>query len=289
MLHLFKTLRFFEAFLMTGFFMIALIFAVPDLTWHIIGRGVLTFFAVYFLVLSIYAFNAFCGKKYDFINERIAFLQNTHPANYFVFSFLFFMASVFLFLFIDKSLLFYVITIQFLWIVYSLPFIGMKNFPFAGTVLHLITQIIHFNLVYAVFAPVGTYSVLVSVYFALLFAAGHLHHEVIDYESDIKSGIKTSAVKFGVRIVSALSFLVFLITTVYISMLCILNIVPLYIALPLIAAFLLHLLIFFKVRSAFEVDNSSRLAYQKKYRLFYFFGCVAVVAMKFYYLINSVR
>ena len=173
MRHLIKTLRLFEAFLMTGFFMIAMIFAVPELTWHIVGRGALTFFAVFFLVLSIYAFNAFCGKKYDFINERLAFLQNTHPANYFVFSFLFFMASVFLFLFIDKSLLFYVISIQFLWIVYSLPFIGLKNFPFVGTVLHLMTQILHFNLVYAVFAPVSLYSVLVSVYFAFLFGQSH--------------------------------------------------------------------------------------------------------------------
>ena len=280
--HFLKTLRFFEAFLMTGFFMIAMIFAVPELTLHVFGRSVLTFFAVYFLILSIYAFNAFCGKKYDFINERLAFLQNTHPANYFVFSFLFFIVSVFLFLFIDKSLLFYVVAIEFLWIVYSLPFIGLKNFPFVGTALHFITQILHFNLVFAVFAPVSLNSVLISIYFALLFAAGHLHHEVIDHEADLKSSIKTGAVIFGLRVVSNLSFSVFTFTSFYITVLYILNIIPLFVVLPLVVAFLFHLMFFLKTHSKFPNDSLSRLYYQKAYRFFYFFGCVVIVVMKLF-------
>ena len=41
--------------------------------------------------------------------------------------------------------------------------------------------------------------VALSLFFGLVFAAGHLNQEVRDYEFDLASGIRTSAVAFGCR------------------------------------------------------------------------------------------
>ena len=39
---------------------------------------------------------------------------------------------------------------------------------------------------YVILEPLSLNSFFISIYFALLFSAGHLHHEVIDYEADKK-------------------------------------------------------------------------------------------------------
>ena len=40
---------------------------------------------------------------------------------------------------------------------------------------------------------------MISLFFGLVFAAGHLNQEVRDYEGDLLNGIRTSAVVFGCR------------------------------------------------------------------------------------------
>ncbi len=38
-----------------------------------------------------------------------------------------------------------------------------------------------------------------AVLLAILFATGHLHHEIVDYEADREAGLRTLAVRYGVR------------------------------------------------------------------------------------------
>ena len=82
---------------------------------------------------------------------------------------------------------------------YSHPKLNFKGTPIASSVPHLVGGIFHFLLGYAVFAPVDQRGIFIALFFALTFAAGHLNHEVRDFELDRKNNERTNAVAFGKR------------------------------------------------------------------------------------------
>lgn len=84
-------------------------------------------------------------------------------------------------------------------LLYSLsPSLG-KSTPIAASLNHLIGGGLHFLLGYTMGRAVDARGVALSLFFGLVFAAGHLNQEVRDYESDLANGIGTSAVAFGCR------------------------------------------------------------------------------------------
>jgi 4-hydroxybenzoate polyprenyltransferase len=74
-----------------------------------------------------------------------------------------------------------------------------KSTPFAASINHLIGGALHFLLGYTLFHPLDGRGFAISVFFGLVFAAGHLNQEVRDHEGDALNGIRTSAVVFGCR------------------------------------------------------------------------------------------
>jgi 4-hydroxybenzoate polyprenyltransferase len=74
---------------------------------------------------------------------------------------------------------------------------GAKATPFAGTLVHLVAQPLLFHLGYLSFAPLSIRSLALSAFFALLFAGGHLMHELKDHDADLAAGLRTNAVRFG--------------------------------------------------------------------------------------------
>jgi 4-hydroxybenzoate polyprenyltransferase len=62
---------------------------------------------------------------------------------------------------------------------------------------------------YTLVRAVDAKGVALSLFFGLVFAAGHLNQEVRDYESDRAHGISTSAVVFGCRQSFLASFCLF--------------------------------------------------------------------------------
>lgn len=89
--------------------------------------------------------------------------------------------------------------ITFLSLVYSgSPSFG-KSTPIAASINHLLGGALHFLLGYTLFHRFDARGVLISLFFGLVFAGGHLNQEVRDYEGDLLNGIRTSAVVFGCR------------------------------------------------------------------------------------------
>ena len=78
------------------------------------------------------------------------------------------------------------------------PSLG-KSTPIAASLNHLIGGALHFLLGYTLVRAVDARGVALSLFFGLVFAAGHLNQEVRDYEFDLANGIRTSAVAFGCR------------------------------------------------------------------------------------------
>jgi 4-hydroxybenzoate polyprenyltransferase len=78
------------------------------------------------------------------------------------------------------------------------PSLG-KTTPIAASLNHLLGGALHFLLGYTLCHALDARGVLISLFFGLVFAAGHLNQEVRDYESDLLNEIRTSAVVFGCR------------------------------------------------------------------------------------------
>jgi 4-hydroxybenzoate polyprenyltransferase len=82
---------------------------------------------------------------------------------------------------------------------YSHPKLNFKGRPIASSIPHLVGGVFHFLLGYVVFTPIDQRGVFIALFFALTFAAGHLNHEVRDFELDQKNNARTNAVAFGKR------------------------------------------------------------------------------------------
>lgn len=74
-----------------------------------------------------------------------------------------------------------------------------KSMPIVASINHLLGGALHFLLGYTLCHAVDASGFLISLFFGLVFAAGHLNQEVRDYEGDLLNGIRTSAVVFGCR------------------------------------------------------------------------------------------
>lgn len=72
-----------------------------------------------------------------------------------------------------------------------------KNTPIMGSINHLLGGSLHFLLGYTFVHALDANGLVISLFFGLVFAGGHLNQEVRDYEGDLLNGIRTSAVVFG--------------------------------------------------------------------------------------------
>jgi 4-hydroxybenzoate polyprenyltransferase len=74
-----------------------------------------------------------------------------------------------------------------------------KSTPVVASINHLLGGALHFLLGYTLSHDLDARGLVVSLFFGLVFAGGHLNQEVRDYEGDLLNGIRTSAVVFGRR------------------------------------------------------------------------------------------
>jgi len=72
-----------------------------------------------------------------------------------------------------------------------------KSTPILGSINHLLGGALHFLLGYTLGHALDANGLVISLFFGLVFAGGHLNQEVRDYEGDLLNGIRTNAVVFG--------------------------------------------------------------------------------------------
>jgi 4-hydroxybenzoate polyprenyltransferase len=125
-----------------------------------------------------------------------------------------------------------------------------------------------------VFSPWGRESILLSIYFALLFCGGHALHEVIDFEADKRTGIQTSAVAFGKRNLFLVSNYIFAFGALYITVLSFYGMLPLHWLVPYMLAFLSQL--WFLIKLTPDWSKEDLFVYRRKYMTAYLLATVAV-------------
>lgn len=192
-----KKIRVGEILLMTGFVLIAIPFAREPLGLAGLGRtAALLFVANFLLLVAVYSANGFFGFHADRLNPRFENGQFSSRRSYQVITVASLAASLLL-LALIRPLLPLLGSASFaLWVFYSAPG-GGKGRPIVGTLVHLFGQVLQFHLGILAFTNASPLTFAISLYLGLLFASGHLMHEVMDHESDAKAGIRTNSVVFG--------------------------------------------------------------------------------------------
>ena len=275
-----KSARFAEVSILLGFPMIGLFFAFKS-EEELVSVPVFLFAAAIFsLFTAIYAFNGLAGTDDDKHNSRLADLAGKRRS-FIVTLAVSLMLSLVIFFFIKPVLALFSGISFLLWCIYSFPKKGFKYRPVLGTLIHFFGQIIHFLMGYTVLAPLDKGSAAASVYFALLFSAGHINHELIDHDADEKAGTRTGAVCFGVSAWEKVSFALFLIAALYISALSVLEKELLPLCFPFIIAGIIHMI--FKICSFKKASMQTKFLEERRfYRLLYFAAGIIFIAAKIF-------
>ncbi len=263
---------------MTGFILVGAVFAVSDkgdVEW---GSLLLLSVVSYVLMLSVYTANSWLGYSHDKHNQRLN-AQNLFPKSFYLFAtIVFYLVSFVMCWWMNPHALPMHFIIFVLWFLYGMPGFG-KHLPIIGTVIHFLVAVVQFNFAYVFFAPVSEVSLFISMYFALLISAGHLHHEIIDYEADKSNRIKTSTVKWGINNTKNVSFLIFVVAHLYWAVLFWQQIIDAFQLLVFALGFIVHAVLFIHINTDLEPEIKKRLKYRTTYRLVYLI-CGMVLTVK---------
>ena len=260
--------------------MISIFFAFESVS-QLISLPVLLFvLAIFPLATAVYAFNGLAGIGEDSENTRLSDLKNRKST--FIATLIVSLSLSLIFFFLIKpELVVLAITSFLLWCLYSFPKKGFKYRPVLGTLIHFVSQIIHFTMGYTVIKPLDATGIAISVYFALLFSAGHINHELIDREADEKTGIMTGAVCFGAKKWETVSFCLFFAAAVYIfvSSLAVHGMIGC--TFPFVIAGFIHTI--YKIVSFKRTpDQAKFLAERSFYRVLYFAAGILFIAAKIF-------
>jgi len=155
------------------------------------------------LTAHVFVFNDWAGQKSDIRDPRRAGnvfgRQGISSAQVAGFATALLILANVAFAAVGRSAMLFGAAIAVLSLLYSSSQSFGKSMPIAASINHLLGGALHFLLGYTLFRPLDARGLLISLFFGLVFAGGHLNQEVRDYEGDRINGICTSAVVFGRR------------------------------------------------------------------------------------------
>lgn len=146
--------------------------------------------------------------------------------------------------------------------------LNAKGTPVVSSLLHLVGGLVHFLLGYSVFGEIDRHGMLIGLFFALTFAAGHLNQEVRDHDGDRLGAIRTNAVAFGKISAFAAGFVLFTLAYADLFFLAHFGIVPARLGWLPIGLYPLH--VYWSVttlRAGLSFGSVSR--FQNRYRVLY--------------------
>ena len=202
---LLRHIRFDEVFVLQGTPLMGMVFSIGTITTGKFETIPLFLAASVLLVAHIFTLNDWA----DVAHGLKAPDPRVPPRLLLSFSLSLLIASFLVFALLGSRVVIVAVIIAALGFFYSHPWLNAKGTPIASSLPHLVGGIFHFLLGYAVFMPIDQRGVFIAVFFALTFAAGHLNHEVRDFELDQKNNARTNAVAFGKRATFIAGLIVF--------------------------------------------------------------------------------
>lgn len=277
-LHFIKKIRMIESLMMIPFFFMGYIFAQPKILTITLPHVLLLIFHFYLLIQSIYLLNSYLGKKHDRVNKRFQgiTITNKNTELLFVLLSIITLAVSLAINYINNwngSTL--ILINYFLWILYASSYVNFKSNFLMGSLVHFLSGIINFLIGYTTEGAISYIGVAISIYFSLLFVAGHMHHMVIDYEADKSAELKTLPSIIGIKKTSLLSITFILIALSYFVGLSFFKVVPVIYTIPVILACLVHLVLYIIVKDNLNFDD--RIRYRTNYRIIHAFSLTCLI------------
>ncbi len=202
---LLRHIRFDEVFVLQGTPLMGVVFSIGTITTGKFETIPLFLAGSVLLVAHIFTLNDWA----DVAHGLKAPDPRVPPRLLLSFSLSLLIASFLVFALLGSRVIIVAVIIAALGFFYSHPRLNAKGTPIASSLPHLVGGIFHFLLGYAVFMPIDQRGVFIAVFFALTFAAGHLNHEVRDFELDQTNNARTNAVAFGKRATFIAGLIVF--------------------------------------------------------------------------------
>ena len=275
-LALLRHIRFDEVFVLQGTPLLGAFFSIGAITT---GRLVAVFL---FLIGSILLVaHIFTLNDWADVAHGVKAPDPQVPSRLlFWFSLALFLASLIVFGFLNSRVVALAIIIAVLGIFYSHPWLNAKGTPIASSLPHLIGGWFHFLLGYAVFSTIDQRGILIALFFALTFAAGHLNHEVRHFDLDRDRNARTNAVTFGKRTTFVAGLIGFTFAYLCLFLLGWFRFVPSWLAFLAVIFYFLHL--FWSIR-ALRSDLRSEVLdrFKLQYRLAYAVIGVAMICSLF--------
>lgn len=224
-----RSIRYQEVCVFLGAPLLGVLFSVTSLTVEVIFKMGLLVIAVMGCGCSVIIFNDIWGKDTDKYDERkssplLSGEASSEQLNLISFAFLAVGFSTCIFFpmrtLISGAALAAILNI------YSHPYLFLKGKPGMSSLAHFISGMLLFLVGYSIFKHIDLSSVLISIYFGIIFTAGHMNHEIKDYTGDRKAGVMTNAVRFGRKNMLISSFVLFSLSTFYFYILGLLSVIP---------------------------------------------------------------
>ena len=278
-----KCIRYREVLILQGAPLMGAAFSLRALTSQAIGELVLFLVASFLLVAHIFSFNDWAGASMDRNDpnraQTVFSTKGVTPRDVLLLSAVLLALSLLLFAHFSRQTLVLAIAIAALGVFYSHPRLNGKGTPIISSCPHLVGGVLHFLLGYSLFSPIDPSGILIGLFFALTFTAGHLNQEVRDYDGDRLNGVHTNAVAFGKTPAFLAGLVVFTLAYTDLFFLAGMGIVPAALAIMPLVLYPIHVVWSVRtLRAGLSFTNVSR--FQGRYRMLYgVIGLAIVLAL----------
>lgn len=276
-------IRYPEVLVLQGSPLLGAAFALRDITPEKAVTGLVFALASLLLVAHIWSFNDWAGLRTDLNDPNKAAAvfstKGVSPGGVLRFSLALLGAALLLFAILPHQTMLIAVVIAALGMLYSHPAFHAKSIPVLSSAPHLLGGLLHFLLGYSVFDSIDRRAVLIALFFALTFTAGHLNQEVRDHDGDRANGLRTNAVFFGRTPTFLAGLVVFTLAYADLVLLAARGIVPGILGVPPLLLYPLQLAWSVRtLRSGLSFESVSVL--QRRYRMLYaLIGCSMLAAL----------
>ena len=277
-------IRYRDVLLLQGSPLLGAAFAMPAFSLETVVRGAVFTLASMLLVAHVFSLNDWAGIALDANDPNksadVFVTRGVARRDVGLLSLGLLLASLALFVPLARQTLLLGVAIAVLGAIYSHPTLNAKGIPVVSSLPHLIGGALHFLLGYSLFEAVDGRAILIGLFFALTFTAGHLNQEVRDYDGDRLNGIRTNAVAFGKTAAFVAGGLLFTLAYADLFFLSYAGLVPTVLVVLPVVLYPLH--VFWMVttwRAGLSFGNINR--FQNRYRMLYAVIGLAMLATLF--------
>jgi 4-hydroxybenzoate polyprenyltransferase len=280
-----KCMRVKEVILIGGVTFIGLLFNTNSFDFHTSFLWVIAMLSSYTLLSHAFLSNDWSHYNYDKLDinkrERPLIKGEISLTEVKILSILLLIISLSLASYLSITTLLMAAGVVILNYMYSGNILFLKSVPVISSIIHGIGATLGFLIGYTFEGNIDFNGIWFGLFFGIIYAAGHLNHEISDFESDHKSGIPTSPNLFGKKKSFVASFILFSISFFYIFALVLSHLLPSFLLIGILVFYPLYVFSFLKTLKS-NLDYKSMIEFRRRYRtIFLLWGIFIAVTIIF--------